>query len=237
MTIIKICGLTSAEEAVSVAGLGADIIGLVFAPSRRRVSIRQAVDIVKLLKKSPYRPALAGVFVNEPSQVVNDTAERCGLDMVQLSGDETWDYCSMLATPFIKVIHVSQTCTIAHVVEDVEAGYKARYSHPFICMLDCKTDGSYGGSGNSFDWSVAAGACARFPLMVAGGLSPANVRQLMRRAAPAGVDVSTGVESAGKKDIEKVRDFIRSVRLTGGRDTNGNELLKTILFKGEKYVT
>ena len=237
MTIIKICGLTSAEDAVRVAGLGADIIGLVFAPSRRQVNVQQAVDIVRQLKQLPHRPALAGVFVNELPQAVNDTAAYCGLDMVQLSGDESWDYCSILKSPFIKVIHVTQTCTPAQITKDVEAGYKAGHRHPFICMLDCKTDDIYGGSGHSFDWDIAAGACARFPLMVAGGLSPANVRQLIRRANPAGIDVSSGVESAGRKDMEKVRDFVRSVRLTGGRGANGRELLKTILCKGEKYVT
>jgi len=237
VTIIKICGLTSAGDAVRVAGLGADIIGLVFAPSRRRVDVQQAVDIVRRIKQLPHRPALAGVFVNELPRVVNDIAAYCGLDMVQLSGDESWDYCSSLKTPFIKVIHITQTCTAAQVIGDVKAGYEAVRSRPFICMLDCKNDDSYGGGGQSFDWDIAAGACARYPLLLAGGLSPANVRRLIRRAGPAGVDVSSGVESAGSKDMEKVRDFIRAVRLTGGPGAKGRELLKTILFEGEKYVT
>jgi phosphoribosylanthranilate isomerase len=237
MTIIKICGLTSVKDAVSVAGLGADIIGLVFAPSRRRISLQTATSIVKELKQLRSHPAIAGVFVNEPAVTVNRTAEYCGLDMVQLSGDESWDYCHALKLPFIKAIHVTRISTSAQVIKEVDAGYKAGYSQPFICMLDCKINDSYGGSGRSFDWDIASGACSRFPLIIAGGLSPLNVRQLIRLANPAGVDVSSGVENADSKDMHKASDFVRAVRLTGGCKAKGRQLLKTILCKGESYVT
>ncbi len=237
MTVVKICGVNSAEDAVQVAGLGADIVGLVLAPSRRRVDIQQAADIVKRVKRLPRHPAMVGVFVNEPVQTVNDTAAYCGLDMVQLSGDETWDYCRGLEIPFIKVIRVAQSGDPGKVVQDVAAGYRIVFRRPFVCMLDCKTEGGYGGSGKSFDWDIAEAACARFPLMVAGGLSPANVRQLIRKAGPFGVDVSSGVESAGRKDMEKVHDFVRSVRMTGGRTGVGREMLEKILFEGERYAT
>jgi phosphoribosylanthranilate isomerase len=237
MTIIKVCGLTSAGAAVSVAGLGADIIGLVLAPSRRRISTEQAAAIVKELKRLPSRPAIAGVFVNEPVEDVNRIAGYCGLDMVQLSGNESWDYCRALELPFIKVIHVSAASTSTQVVKDLEAGYKTGYGQPFICLLDCNTDGSYGGSGHNFDWDIAKQACSRFPVMVAGGLSPSNVRRLIRRANPSGVDVSSGVESGGMKDMNKVHEFVRAVRLTGGNSPDGRKLLKTILCKGERYVT
>jgi phosphoribosylanthranilate isomerase len=237
MTIIKVCGLTSAGDAVSVASLGADIIGLVLAPSLRRISTQLAAEIIKDLKRLPSRPAIAGVFVNEPAENVNSIAGYCGLDMVQLSGNESWDYCSALEFPFIKVIHVNPMTTSVQVIKDLEAGYKAVHGHPFICLLDCKTDSSYGGSGHSFDWDIAEEACSRFPVMVAGGLSPSNVRQLIRKANPTGVDVSSGVESSGMKDMNKVHEFVRSVRLTGGKSSNGLKLLKTILCKGERYVT
>jgi phosphoribosylanthranilate isomerase len=236
VTIIKICGITSAEDAVQVAGLGVDIIGLVFAHSRRRVDIQQAAEIVGRVRLLPQRPAVAGVFVNQSVQAVNDTAAYCGLDMVQLSGDESWEYCRRLETPFIKVIHVGQRDNLEKVVRDVDAGYQMVFRRSFVCMLDCKNDGGYGGSGLSFDWDIAAGASARFPLMIAGGLSPANVRRLIRKADPYGVDVSTGVESTGRKDMDKVRDFVRSVRMTGGRTARGREMLK-IPFEGEGYAT
>ncbi len=241
MTVVKICGVTSAEDAVQVAGLGADIVGLVLAPSRRRVDVHQAAEIVRRVKHLPRHPAMAGVFVNEPVQAVNDTAAYCDLDMVQLSGNESWDYCRGLEIPFIKVIHVAQSGDLEKVVQDVAAGYRMVLRRPYICMLDCKTEGGYGGSGRIFDWDIAEAACARFPLVVAGGLSPANVRQLIRKAGPCGVDVSSGVESAGRKDMVKVRDFVRSVRMTGGRTGGrtgeGREILEKILFKGERYAT
>ena len=236
MTMIKICGLTTVEDALNVAALGADIIGLVFAPSRRRIEPQLAAEIVKEVKRLPHAPAIAGVFVNEQADSVNRTAEDCGLDMVQLSGDESWDYCRSLKYPFIKVIHVTQTTVPSQVARQVEAGYRSGLPHHFICMLDCKSGDSYGGSGHSFNWDIAAGSCQRFPLIIAGGLSPANVRQLIRRANPAGVDVSSGVENGSKKDLDKVKDFVRSVRLTGGHVAKGREILKTILCKGERYV-
>lgn len=237
MTIIKICGLTTVEDALRVSALGADIIGLVMAPSRRRISTQLAGAIVKEVKSLPSHPAIAGVFVNEPAATVNRTAAYCGLDMVQLSGDESWAYCSEMEHPFINVIHVTQTSVSSQVMKDVEAGYKQGCRQPFIPMLDCKSGDSYGGNGCSFDWDIAAGACLYFPLMLAGGLSEINVRQLIRQANPAGVDVSSGVESSGSKDMDKVRDFIRSVRLTGGSGSKGRQLLNTILCKGERYVT
>jgi phosphoribosylanthranilate isomerase len=237
VTIVKICGIASAGDAVQVAGLGVDIIGLILAPSRRRIDIQGAAEIVRRVKLLPQRPAVAGVFVNQSLQTVNDTAAYCGLDMVQLSGDESWDYCRGLERPFIKVIHVEQRDNLEKVVRDVDAGYQAVLGLPFLCMLDCKNDGGYGGSGRSFDWDIAADACARFPLLVAGGLSPVNVRRLIRKAGPCGVDVSTGVESAGRKDMKKVRDFVLSVRMTGGQAAGGREMLIRIMFEGEGYAT
>jgi phosphoribosylanthranilate isomerase len=237
MTVIKICGLTSVEDTVGVAGLKPDIIGLVLAPSSRRITMEKAAAIVKAVKRLPSPPAVAGVFVNETAALVNETAALCGLDMVQLSGDENWDYCRGLSLPFINVIHVRPGSTFAQINREVQEGYRSGQQQHFMCMLDCKNGDAYGGVGHSFDWEIAAAGCSCFPLIIAGGLSPANVRQLIRRAHPAGVDVSSGVESVGRKDIEKVRDFIRSVRLTGGQRANGHDLLQTILCKGEGYAT
>jgi phosphoribosylanthranilate isomerase len=237
MTIIKVCGLTSIDDAAKVATLGADIIGLVFAPSPRRISTQLAAEIVKELRLMPSHPVVAGVFVNGTADQVNRTTLSCGLDMVQLNGDESWDYCHAIEFPLIKVLHVKPTSAPAQVIKELETGYKQAQRQPFICMLDCKTAGSYGGSGHSFDWEIAAEACSHFPVIVAGGLSSLNVRRLMRMAGPAGVDVSSGVETSGMKDMRKVHDFVRAVRLTGGSNAKGRELLKAILCKGDKYVT
>lgn len=237
MTEIKICGLTSADEALQVAALGIDVIGMVLAPSRRRISLQMAKDIVRQVKKGQQRATLAGIFVNEPVQTVNDSAAYCGLDIVQLSGDESWEYCRKLEHPFIKVIHVTDNSSTAEIIDRIERGNLARFKQPFVCMLDCKSGGNYGGSGRSFDWEIAREASLRFPLFIAGGLHAGNVRQLIRQACPAGVDVSSGVETNGKKDMEKVRDFVRAVKFTGGQADQRTALIKSLLRKGEKNVS
>ena len=235
MTMIKICGVTSAEDAAGIASLGADIIGLVLAPSRRRVTPEKAGEIVRAVKRLPSPPAVAGVFVNEPASLVNETAAACGLDIAQLSGDESWDYCRGLNFPFINVIHIRPGDSAAQVNREIEAGYKSGQRQPFACILDCQSGDAYGGSGESFDWEIAAAACTRFPIIIAGGLTPLNVRQLIRQAGPAGVDVSSGVERDGQKDLALAADFIHAVRLTGGSLRNG--ILQTLLYRGEKYAT
>jgi phosphoribosylanthranilate isomerase len=229
MTLIKICGLTTVADALSVAALDVDIIGMVFAESQRRITRQLATEISRSIRQKRRRPALAGVFVNQPAGSVNGMAAACGLDIVQLSGDESWDYCHELNHPFIKVIHISDDSTPVSILNMIENGHKAGFKQPFICMLDCKIGDGYGGSGASFDWEIAAHAALRFPLIVAGGLHSRNVRKLIRQAGPCGVDVSSGVESAGKKDIEKVGDFVRAVRLTGGGAVFGREILTTLL--------
>lgn len=211
MTRVKICGISRAEHALAAAGAGADFIGLVFAQSKRQVDAGRAAEIVKAVKKLERPPQTVGVFVNLPAIEVERTAERCGLDRVQLSGDESWDYIRDIALPVIKAVRVKTGQSGGDILAELERG--ERYmDDDFICLLDCAVAGSYGGSGRAFDWAVAREAAARYPVMVAGGLSPANVSQVIRLAAPWGVDVSSGVESRGRKDIDKIKAFIDAAR-------------------------
>lgn len=211
MTRVKICGISRAEHALAAAEAGADFIGLVFAPSKRQVDAGRAAEIVKAIKKLERPPQTVGVFVNLPAIEVERTAERCGLDRVQLSGDESWDYIRDIALPVIKAVRVKTGQSGGDILAELERG--ERYmDDDFICLLDCAVAGSYGGSGRAFDWAVAREAAARYPVMVAGGLSPANVSQVIRLAAPWGVDVSSGVESRGRKDIDKIKAFIDAAR-------------------------
>lgn len=215
MTRIKICGIVEIEHAMAAARLGADYVGLVFAPSRRQVSLAIAREIIAAVKKVKPRQEFAGVFVNSPSRTVNNTAEKCGLDWIQLSGDEPWQYCRDMARPFIKVIHVLPGKTADMILSDIETGYRLNFKQRFVCLLDSKEDKAYGGTGKSFDWKIAVEVAARYPVIIAGGLTPDNAGRLVRGVKPWGVDVSSGVEVNGVKSIEKIQAFIKEVRSTG----------------------
>ncbi len=237
MTLVKVCGLTTVEDALSFAGLDIDMVGLVFAPSSRQISPGLAKDIAATLYRVEGRPAVAGVFVNEDPHVVNEIAARCRLDIVQLSGDESWDYCRQIEYPIIKAVHVLRTSRGEDIIARIGCSQRAELARPFICLLDSREGLLYGGTGQAFDWDLAREAAARFPLMIAGGLTPANVGGLIARVKPLGVDVSSGVETKGRKDISKIQNFINAVRSVEGVAEADRQFLKTFLSKGGDNVT
>jgi phosphoribosylanthranilate isomerase len=231
MTLIKICGLTSVDDALEVARMDVQIIGLVFARSRRQVSLHQATEISVQLKKLPNRPALAGVFVNENPSIVDETVRQCGLDLVQLSGDESWDYCRRINHRLIKAMHVSPSARSKDIVDYISSGNDLK--RPPLYLLDSKEDGKYGGTGISFQRDIAREISASFPVIIAGGLDPQNVRGLIEHVRPLGVDVSSGVETNGRKDIAKIRTFVESVRSVEGPACGGGSQLNKYILKGE----
>jgi phosphoribosylanthranilate isomerase len=212
MTRIKICGLSEIQHVLAAAEAGADFIGLVFATSRRQVSAKKALPLVKAVYNLEPRPAMVGVFANSAVDEVNRIADYCHLDWVQLSGDENWDYCRQIKRPIIKAVHVSNTQTAEQIVSEIATGYQLLPKQNLICLLDSKIGDTYGGTGRAFDWQLAGKVSARFPVLITGGLTPTNVSQLVKETQPWGVDVSSGVETNGQKDTAKIIAFIKAVR-------------------------
>lgn len=198
MTRVKICGITELEDARDAALLGAAAIGLNFFPNSPRYI--EPARAAKIVEKLPPFVTVVGVFVNHPDpQSLEDFAVSIGLHAVQLHGNETPDYCSMIQR--VKVIKTFR----------VDSGFRvdalrAYGSGTFLL------DGSSPGMGKTFDWELAYGANAFGSVIIAGGLNAENVSQVVTTLHPFAVDVASGVESRpGKKDYEKMRRFIEAV--------------------------
>jgi phosphoribosylanthranilate isomerase len=212
MTKVKICGLTDPQSALAAVEAGADYLGLVFASSSRQILPKKAVEIVNAVNRKKTHPPVVGVFVNSPAEEVNLVTALCHLDWVQLSGTETWEYCRNILKPIIKSIHISAASISKDIIEYLERGYHLRSRDRLICLLDTQVKGAFGGTGQIFDWRLAREISAIYPLMVAGGLTTNNVGQLIKEVKPWGVDVSSGVETEGKKDILKIKKFVQIVK-------------------------
>ncbi len=209
---VKICGLQEEVHVRAAAEAGADYVGLVFAPSRRRVTPRQAARLTSSLRDMPSRPVVVGVFVNETCQQVNAIVEQCGLDMVQLSGDEGADYCARVARPIIKTIRVFPGTTKSSLKRRIQEILQGQPLESVSFLLDTGGEEVYGGTGRTFDWCVAREVAVSHPVIVAGGLDPTSVGELLEEMHPYGVDVSSGVERDGRKDSTLIRAFVRAVR-------------------------
>jgi phosphoribosylanthranilate isomerase len=216
VTKVKICGLSEIQHALAAAEAGAHFLGLVFAPSQRQVSAEKALQVVEAVRAVKSSQVVVGVFVNTVAAKVNRIADYCHLDWVQLSGDETWHYCKQIERPVIKTIHVSNTRTAEGIIFEIATGYQLLPRHDFACLLDSKLGDTYGGTGQTFDRQLAKKISATFPVLIAGGLNPDNVGQLVKEIQPWGVDVSSGVETNGQKDIAKIRTFIQAVGAASG---------------------
>jgi phosphoribosylanthranilate isomerase len=206
MTKVKICGITSIEDALAAAEAGADALGFVFfEKSPRYIEPEKAAAIIAQL---PPFVQVVGLFVNAALDFVNLTADSCRLDIVQLHGDESPAYCQAVRRRVLKAFRVRGMESLAAMADYRVAAF----------LLDAYTPGVYGGTGESFNWDCAVAAKGRGPIVLAGGLDAENVASAVERVAPYGVDVSSGVESSpGRKDHEKVRRFIQQAKAAGTR--------------------
>ena len=212
MTRVKICGIKEEVHGLAAAEAGADFIGLVFAPSQRQVTPAQAERIATAVKAIGQAVEVVGLFVNEPAGTVNETADFCRLDRVQLSGDESWEYCREIKRPLIKVVRVSRRHSAERLGDILAEGAGVLGDKQCIFSLDAHVKEKYGGTGVTFNWSVARQIAEQYPVIIAGGLTPENVGRAIDRAAPWGVDVSSGVEVNGVKHTARIRAFINAVR-------------------------
>ena len=209
---VKICGVMDVNDALNIAALNPDFIGLIFADSRRRVSVKVARDIVNaitsrygILDKStglfPLGVKIVGVFRNMSLNEINSIAKETGIDYIQLHGSETADFASLCCVPVIKAISITSNSDTLLEMETFKDQTK-------ICLFDSPKDLG----GVSFDWDIAS-KIKNQGYILAGGLNPENVVEAIEKCNPFGVDVCSGVENAdGKKDLEKVRVFIDLVR-------------------------
>ena len=188
MTQVKICGIREKAHALAAVEAGSNFIGLVFAPSQRQVIPAQAVEIVSAVKKHGEATAVVGVFVNMPVAEVNGIADSCNLDWVQLSGDESWEYCHQITKPLIKVVRIRHGQRPRQICADLATEARELSTQRHIYLLDSQVKGKYGGTGMTFDWRLARKAAERFPVIIAGGLTPENVTQAIEMVAPWGVD-------------------------------------------------
>ena len=205
MVRIKICGITNPEDALLAADLGAQALGFIFYPkSPRSIKPDAARDIIKIL---PPFVLSVGVFVDEAAEVVRELAATVGLDWVQLHGQESPEYCRAVGRRVIKGFRIRDHSSLAAL-----PSYRNAVQ---AFLLDAYRPGTHGGTGETFDWEVARGAQEFGPVILAGGLTAANVAQAINAAQPAGVDVASGVEAApGKKDPESLREFFEAVERT-----------------------
>ncbi len=202
MVRIKICGITNLEDALLSIDAGADMIGFVFAPSPRQLTAQKAAKIIAGLPPGIIK---VGVFVDSPLAGVTTTLADCGLDMAQLHGSESPDFCRGVGPDrTIKAFRVRDAAVLQEM--------KSYRVHAFL--LDAYHPAKAGGTGRTFDWDIARNARKYGKIILSGGLNPENVAEAIRTAQPWAVDVSSGVEARpGKKDPEKVTAFIKNCRV------------------------
>ncbi len=211
----KICGMRSFDHALAAADAGASLLGFVFVPGvRRQVSVDLAKGIIRQLRelRGEASPRIVGLFANQPLREVNRTIRACELDFAQLCGDEPPDYWDSVDAWVVRQVKVDDSLPRSTAVSDALRQIEEAVNRLHLTLLDKRIKGALGGTGHTFDWSIASEIARRHPVFLAGGLAPDNVRQAIDSVQPWGVDVSSGVETDGVKDKSKIAAFGNIVR-------------------------
>ncbi len=202
MIRVKICGITSRDDAVAAVEAGADALGFIFVKGTPRwIEPEVAGAIIREI--GPFVTTV-GVFVDRTVEGIEETAAVSGISLAQLHGNEAPETCGRLRLPFVKAIRIQGEDDLSEI---------GRYKEARAFLLDSYAPGVLGGTGKTFPWAIAARAAREARIVLSGGLTPDNVAKAIAQVRPYGVDVSSGVEtSPGRKDHRKVRDFIRQAK-------------------------
>ncbi len=212
--VVKICGLRDPIRAAAAAGAGANLIGFIFAEARRQVTPEIARDCIEAARQArPARDVFAvGVFVDAASTEIAETVHVAGLDAVQLHGNETPEFLQQLDVPAIKAIRPRPGETAESVFRDIER-FSTAPVPPVGILIDGFAEGAAGGTGARADWKLTAAIAARRDVLLGGGLNAENVGAAIEAVRPIGVDVSSGVETDGEKDVAHIEAFIRAAQV------------------------
>jgi phosphoribosylanthranilate isomerase len=198
----KICGITNLDDANVAVENGASAIGFIFyEKSPRTISINNAKSISKHLPKTIAR---VGVFVNHEKDFIHEAISEVPLDMIQLHSDETPDFCNQFDVPILKALRIKNEASLS-VMDQYDVA---------VFLLDTFSNDQYGGTGETFDWSVL-NRKFKTPIILSGGLNPENILDAIDAVNPSAVDVNSGVESfPGKKDYNKLKSLFKNLNKT-----------------------
>jgi phosphoribosylanthranilate isomerase len=220
--LVKVCGIRTPDDGRVAAEAGADLIGLVFAQSSRRVSIEAATDLITALSSCDGRaPKTVGVFVNEPVERITAIGEALELDFVQFHGDEPPEAIAAIDRPVLKALRLPPGASLDNARRTAER-YMAAVVPAVALLVDSHVPGRYGGTGKLGNWRLAGSLAEEYPVILAGGLCTENVGPAITAVWPLGVDVSSGVETGSIKDHDKIRSFLDAVRTVTAPASDGD---------------
>lgn len=215
MTQVKICGITNQEDALVAAQGGASALGFIFYPPSPRYIT--PADARKITSALPSGIITVGVFVNEKPENINKVLDVCALDMIQLHGDETPEYCRQFrVSGVIKAVELKNKDDVHNAL-----GY------PAVILADNREGNLYGGTGKTSRWELAALLNKKKPLILSGGLNVTNIAEAIKAVKPAALDINSGVESApGKKDHRTLSQILDVIRASGTMSENLQKIFK-----------